>query len=35
MLPAGLTRAIAKRNTKGMRVFDSMQFKDYSTLVAG
>ena len=36
MLPAGpLTRAIAKRNTKGVGVFDSMQFKDYGTPVVG
>ena len=30
LLPAGLTRAAAKLNTKGARLFDSMQFKDYS-----
>jgi 2-polyprenyl-6-methoxyphenol hydroxylase-like FAD-dependent oxidoreductase len=32
MLPAGLTKMIAKLNTKGVRLYDSMQYKDYSTL---
>ena len=31
MLPAGLTKVIAKLNTKGVRLYDSMQYKDYST----
>jgi 2-polyprenyl-6-methoxyphenol hydroxylase-like FAD-dependent oxidoreductase len=30
MLPADLTKAVAKRNTKGVRLYDSMQFKDYA-----
>lgn len=34
-LPAGLTRTIVKRNTKGVGVFDSMRFKDYGTPVVG
>jgi hypothetical protein len=29
-LPAGLTRAIAKLNTSGVRMHDSMQVKDYA-----
>ncbi|QLL06730.1 FAD-dependent monooxygenase [Mycobacterium vicinigordonae] len=29
-LPASLTRAVAKLNTKGVRLFDSMQYSDYS-----
>ncbi|MCV7125474.1 FAD-dependent monooxygenase [Mycobacterium lacus] len=29
-LPSGLTRAIAKMNTKGARLHDSMQYKDYA-----
>jgi 2-polyprenyl-6-methoxyphenol hydroxylase-like FAD-dependent oxidoreductase len=32
MLPAGLTRAIAKLSPGGVRMYDSMQYKDYSTL---
>jgi len=32
MLPAGLTKAIAKLNPGGVRMYDSMQYKDYSTL---
>ncbi len=32
MLPAGLTKAVAKLNTTGVRLYDSMQYKDYSTL---
>jgi hypothetical protein len=35
MLPAGLTKAVAKLNTKGARLYDSMQYKEYSTPVAG
>ena len=35
MLPAGLTKAVARLNTKGVRLYDSMQFKDYSAPVAG
>jgi len=34
-LPAGLTKAVAKLNTKGARLHDSMQFKEYSAPVAG
>jgi 2-polyprenyl-6-methoxyphenol hydroxylase-like FAD-dependent oxidoreductase len=35
MLPAGLTKTVARLNTKGVRLYDSMQFKDYSAPVAG
>jgi len=35
MLPAGLTKAVARLNTKGVRLYDSMQYKEYSTPVAG
>jgi 2-polyprenyl-6-methoxyphenol hydroxylase-like FAD-dependent oxidoreductase len=35
LLPAGLTKAVAKLNTKGVRLYDSMQFKEYSSPVAG
>jgi 2-polyprenyl-6-methoxyphenol hydroxylase-like FAD-dependent oxidoreductase len=35
LLPAGLTKAVAKLNTKGVRLYDSMQFKDYTTPVVG
>jgi 2-polyprenyl-6-methoxyphenol hydroxylase-like FAD-dependent oxidoreductase len=34
MLPAGITKAVAKLNTKGVRLYDSMQYKDYER-VAG
>ncbi|OBA81483.1 FAD-dependent oxidoreductase [Mycobacterium sp. 1164966.3] len=30
LLPTGLTKAVAKLNTKGVRLYDSMQFKEYS-----
>jgi 2-polyprenyl-6-methoxyphenol hydroxylase-like FAD-dependent oxidoreductase len=30
LLPAGITKAVAKLNTKGVRLYDSMQFKEYS-----
>lgn len=30
VLPAGLSRAIAKMNTNGARLYDSMQYKDYA-----
>lgn len=30
LLPAGLTKAVAKLNSKGARLYDSMQFKEYS-----
>jgi 2-polyprenyl-6-methoxyphenol hydroxylase-like FAD-dependent oxidoreductase len=30
LLPAGLTKAVAKLNAKGVRLYDSMQFKEYS-----
>ena len=29
MLPAGLTKALARLNAKGVRLYDSMQYKDY------
>jgi 2-polyprenyl-6-methoxyphenol hydroxylase-like FAD-dependent oxidoreductase len=32
ILPAGLTKAVAKLNNTGVRLYDSMQYKDYSTL---
>lgn len=32
LLPAGLVRAVAKLNTKGVRLYDSMRFKEYSEL---
>ncbi len=35
LLPAGLTKAVAKLNAKGVRLYDSMQFKEYSSPVAG
>lgn len=35
MLPAGLTKAVARLNTKGVRLYDSMQFKEYTTPVVG
>jgi 2-polyprenyl-6-methoxyphenol hydroxylase-like FAD-dependent oxidoreductase len=35
LLPAGLTKALAKLNTKGVRLYDSMQYKDYSALLVG
>jgi 2-polyprenyl-6-methoxyphenol hydroxylase-like FAD-dependent oxidoreductase len=35
LLPAGLTKAIAKLNTKGVRLYDSMQYKEYTTPVVG
>ena len=35
MLPAGLTKAVARLNTKGVRLYDSMQFKEYTTPVLG
>src|SRR5574340_139867 len=34
-LPAGLTRAVAKMNTRGVRMHDSMRVKDYTTPVVG
>jgi hypothetical protein len=30
MLPAGLTKALARLNAKGVRLYDSMQYKDYA-----
>ena len=30
MLPAGLTKALASLNAKGVRLYDSMQYKDYA-----
>jgi 2-polyprenyl-6-methoxyphenol hydroxylase-like FAD-dependent oxidoreductase len=30
VLPAGLTRAIAKMNTNGARLYDSMEYKEYA-----
>jgi 2-polyprenyl-6-methoxyphenol hydroxylase-like FAD-dependent oxidoreductase len=35
MLPAGLTTAVAKMNTKGVRMHDSMRVKEYTTPVVG
>jgi 2-polyprenyl-6-methoxyphenol hydroxylase-like FAD-dependent oxidoreductase len=35
MLPAGLTKAVARLNTKGVRLYDSMQFKEYTMPVVG
>ncbi|AKN16177.1 membrane-associated oxidoreductase [Mycobacterium haemophilum DSM 44634] len=35
LLPAGLTRTLARLNTKGVRFYDSMQFKDYSAATVG
>jgi 2-polyprenyl-6-methoxyphenol hydroxylase-like FAD-dependent oxidoreductase len=35
VLPGPLTRAVAKLNTKGVRLYDSMQYKNYGTSVAG
>jgi hypothetical protein len=35
LLPARLTKAVAKLNTKGVRLYDSMQFKEYTTPVVG
>jgi 2-polyprenyl-6-methoxyphenol hydroxylase-like FAD-dependent oxidoreductase len=35
LLPAGLIKAVAKLNTKGVRLYDSMQFKEYTTPVVG
>jgi hypothetical protein len=32
VLPAGLTRAIAKMNANGARLYDSMQYRDYSEI---
>lgn len=29
LLPAGLTKAVARLNSRGVRLYDSMQFKDY------
>jgi 2-polyprenyl-6-methoxyphenol hydroxylase-like FAD-dependent oxidoreductase len=35
MLPAGLTKAVARLNAKGVRLYDSMQFKEYTTPMVG
>jgi 2-polyprenyl-6-methoxyphenol hydroxylase-like FAD-dependent oxidoreductase len=35
LLPASLTTAIAKLNTKGLRMYDSMRVPDYTTPAAG
>jgi 2-polyprenyl-6-methoxyphenol hydroxylase-like FAD-dependent oxidoreductase len=32
LLPASLTKAVAKLNTKGVRLYDSMQVKEYSSI---
>jgi 2-polyprenyl-6-methoxyphenol hydroxylase-like FAD-dependent oxidoreductase len=32
VLPAGLTRAIAKMNTNGARLYDSMQYQEYAEI---
>jgi 2-polyprenyl-6-methoxyphenol hydroxylase-like FAD-dependent oxidoreductase len=34
-LPGPLTRVVAKLNTKGVRLYDSMQYKDYDAAIAG
>jgi 2-polyprenyl-6-methoxyphenol hydroxylase-like FAD-dependent oxidoreductase len=33
LLPAGLTKAVAKLNSKGVRLYDSMQFKEYTPVI--
>lgn len=35
LLPAGLTKAVARLNTKGVRRYDSMQFKEFTTPIVG
>ena len=35
LVPASITTALAKRNTKGVRMYDSMRVPDYTTQVAG
>ncbi|VBA58510.1 FAD-dependent urate hydroxylase [Mycobacterium attenuatum] len=35
LLPAGLTRTVAKLNTKGVRLYDSMRFQEYGELARG
>ncbi len=35
LLPEALTTAVAKLNTKGVRMHDSMRVKDYTTPVVG
>src|SRR5439155_24931188 len=35
LLPASLTRTVAKMNTKGVRMHDSMPVKDYTALMVG
>jgi 2-polyprenyl-6-methoxyphenol hydroxylase-like FAD-dependent oxidoreductase len=35
LLPASITTALVKRNTKGVRMYDSMRVPDYTTPVAG
>jgi 2-polyprenyl-6-methoxyphenol hydroxylase-like FAD-dependent oxidoreductase len=35
MLPAGLVKAVAKLNLRGVRLYDSMQYKEYGTPVGG
>ena len=30
MLPAGLTKAVARLNTKTVRLYDTMHYKEYS-----
>jgi hypothetical protein len=32
VLPAGLTRAIAKMNANGARLYDSMEYKEYAEI---
>lgn len=34
-LPAGLTKAAAKLNSKGVRLYDSMRYQDYAEVDAG
>jgi 2-polyprenyl-6-methoxyphenol hydroxylase-like FAD-dependent oxidoreductase len=35
LMPGSLSRGLAKLNTKGLRLYDSMQYEDYDTPVAG
>ena len=35
LMPGSLSRGVAKLNTKGLRLYDSMRYEDYDTPVAG
>jgi 2-polyprenyl-6-methoxyphenol hydroxylase-like FAD-dependent oxidoreductase len=35
LMPGSLSRGLAKLNTKGVRLYDSMRYEDYDTPVAG